>query len=225
MGLNQNSNRIYLSVADGKIIQRVKEGTPNAIQRVTKNGKTVHEIKFGSLSGFLSGVSIKENEFGKDWVFEIEDNGEVFNLQMMYNSRYATTFLNALLNPVVDLNMPITITPWSKEVDGKSKTAVYLKQGEEDIKWYFTKDEPNGMPPLEKVVFKGKEQWDDFKIMEFLKAQVESKIKPNLYKSSPGYAKPADGLKPSEQFNPPSGQSYPPSDLNHVEDPDSDLPF
>lgn len=222
MGLNQNSNRIYLSVADGKIIQRVKEGTPNAIQRVTKNGKTVHEIKFGSLSGFLSAVSIKENEFGKDWIFEIEDNGEVFNLQMMYNSRYATTFLNALLNPVVDLNLPITITPWSKEVDGKSKTAVYLKQGEEDIKWYFTKDEPNGMPPLEKVVFKGKEQWDDFKIMEFLKAQVESKIKPNLYKSSPGYVKPSDGLKPSEQFNPP-GQTA--SEITNNFDDDSDLPF
>lgn len=222
MGLQNSSNRIYLSVADGKIIQRVKEGTPNAIQRVTKNGKTVHEIKFGSLSGFLSGVSIKENEFGKDWVFEIEDNGEVFNLQMMYNSRYATTFLNALLNPVVDLNMPITITPWSKEVDGKSKTTVYLKQGEADIKWYFTKDEPNGMPPLEKVVFKGKEQWDDFAIMEFLKAQVESKIKPNLYKSSPGYAKPADGLKPSEQFTAP-GQTA--SEITNDFQDDDSLPF
>lgn len=223
MGLQNSSNRTYLSVADGKIIQRVKEGTPNAIQRTTKNGKVVHEIKFGSLSGFLSGISIKENEFGKDWVFEIEDSGDVFNLQMMYNSRYATTFLNALLNPVVDLNMPITITPWSKEVDGKAKTATYLKQGEDDIKWYFTKDEPNGMPPLEKVVFKGKEQWDDYKIMEFLKAQVETKIKPNLYKSSRGSNKPSAGIQPSNQFNDSNEAKAP----GYVPEPldDSDLPF
>jgi len=196
MGLQNSSNRIYLSVADGKIIQRVKEGTPNAIQRTTKNGKVVHEIKFGSLSGFLSGVSIKENEFGKDWIFEIEDEGQVYALQMMYNSRYATTFLNALLNPDVNLSLPITITPWSKEVDGKAKTATYLKQGEEDIKWYFTKDNPNGMPPLEQVEFKGKLQWDDFKIMT------------------------ADGLKPSEQFNSPGI----PVDPNNAPDMD-DLPF
>lgn len=222
MGLENHSNRIYLSVADGKIIQRVKEGTPNAIQRTTKNGKVVHEIKFGSLSGFLSGVSIKENEFGKDWIFEIEDDGQVFALQMMYNSRYATTFLNALLNPDVNLNMPITITPWSKEVEGKTKTATYLKQGEEDVKWYFTKDNPNGMPPLEKVVFKGKEQWDDFAIMEFLKAQVETKIKPNLFKSTSGYVKPADGLKPSEQFN--QGGHTADEISNNFQDDDS-LPF
>jgi hypothetical protein len=220
MGLQNSSNRIYLSVADGKIIQRVKEGTPNAIQRTTKNGKVVHEIKFGSLSGFLSGVSIKENEFGKDWIFEIEDEGQVYALQMMYNSRYATTFLNALLNPDVNLSLPITITPWSKEVDGKAKTATYLKQGDDDIKWYFTKDNPNGMPPLEQVEFKGKLQWDDFKIMTFLEAQVNAKIKPNLYKSSGGYVKPADGLKPSEQFNSPGI----PVDPNNAPDED-DLPF
>lgn len=219
MGLGQSSNRTYLSVADGKIIQRVKEGTPNATQRTTKNGKVVYELKFSNVSGFLSGISIKENEFGKDWIFELEDEGQVYALQMMYNSRYATTLLNALCNPDVDFNLPITITPWSKEVDGKQKTSTYLKQGEEDVKWYFTKDNPNGMPPLEKVVFKGKEQWDDFKIMEFLKAQVETKIKPNLYKSA---GKSNSGMSPSTSFE----TSKPEDNYSPDNAPEeSDLPF
>lgn len=219
MGLGQSSNRTYLSVADGKIIQRVKEGTPNAIQRVTKNGKVVYELKYSNVSGFLSGISIKENEFGKDWIFELEDGGEVFALQMMYNSRYATTLLNALCNPDVDFNLPITITPWSKEVDGKQKTSTYLKQGEEDIKWYFTKDNPNGMPPLEQVEFKGKLQWDDFKIMKFLEAQVETKLKPNLYKSS---GKANSGMAPSTSFD----TTKPEDNYSPTNAPDEDqLPF
>lgn len=229
MGLGSSSQKIYLSVADGKIIQRVKEETPGAIKHVTSTNKTVFELKYNNVSGFLSGISIKENEYGKDWIFDIEDGGQVFALQIMFNSRYATTLLNALCNPDVDFNLPVTITPWMKEVDGKKKTSIYLKQGEDDIKWYFTKDEPNGMPPLEKVMFKGKEQWDDYKIMEFLKAQVESKIKPKLYKSSVGSSKPSAGMQPSTEFDKPEQGFYqPPSgtpvDPNNALEED-DLPF
>lgn len=225
MGLGQNGNKTFLSVADGKIIQRVKEGTPGAIQRITTTGKTVHELKYSNVEGFLKGITTKENEYGKDWLFDIEDKGEYFTLQIMFNSRYATSLLNALANPDVDFSKPITITPWCKEVDGKKKTSIYLKNGGEDVSWYFTKDTPNGMPPLTKVMFKGKEQWDDTDIMNFLEQYVKTVINPKIESTKFSAPKPGSGLQPSKEYAAPNAPVYSaPISPQNAPDED-DLPF
>lgn len=198
MGLEQNSNKIYLSVADGKIIQRVQEGTEGAISRTTKEGKIVYELKHSAISGIISGIAVVEKEFAgkklKQWNIDIDDVGLTYQLQLQYSSGYSTSFLKALANPILNFSSPIRIAPWMKVVNDKKKTSIYVQQNSEDIPWFFTKDNPNGLPEMKQVVVKGEKVWDDYDMMQFLEAYIKSKIVPQLSKgrvhtsnNAPGY--------------------------------------
>lgn len=225
MGLGSSSNKIFLSVADGKIIQRVKEGTARAEQRTTKSGSVVWELKHGHIEGILTGIKVREANVGgadiKSFVFDIEDGEYNFSLEIMYDSRYATSLIFALCNPEVNFAKPIRITPWQKVVDGKKKTACYLSQGEKDIKWYFSKETPHGMPELEKKVFKGKEVWDSWERMQFLEQYLKTKVVPKL--TGVAYAD-EQFTNTNQQINQHDQGGYVP-DLNTFPEDDDDLPF
>lgn len=198
MALGNQSNKIYLSISDGKVVRRAVEGASGAESRTKKDGTIVWEQRFSFISGILKSIGTKTNSFNgqdmKDWVFEIEDGSEAYTLQIMYDSRYAVSLLNALCNPVVDFSKSITISPWMKVISDKKKTACYLKQGngqDNSIEWFFTKDVPNGLPPLVPVKIKGKDTWDNFDQMQFLEKYIEDNIKPKLVKSEPADNSPA----------------------------------
>jgi hypothetical protein len=196
MGLENNGNKIYLSVADGKIVQRVKEDGQDVTKRTTDDGKIIFEKKHNALSGMLTGISVSEKEFNgkpiKQWNFDIEDGGQVYQLQIKYSSGYSTSLLKALANPEVDFSKPIRIAPWAKTINDKKKTSIYLSQGGEDIKWYFTKDEPNGLPEMKQIKVKGEMVWDDYDMMQFFEAFVKKEIVPKLSKGkSAAVAEPA----------------------------------
>lgn len=187
MALGNSTNKIYLSISDGKVVRRVVEGAEKAEPRTKKDGTIVWEQRYSFISGHLKSISISEKSFAgqemKDWVFELEDMGEAYTLQIMYDSRYATSLLFALCNPVVDFSKPITISPWMKVIDAKKKTACYLKQGEgkdNNIEWYFTKDNQHGMPELVQTKFKGKDVWDSYDRMQFLEKFINDNVKPKL---------------------------------------------
>ena len=187
MALGNQSNKIYLSISDGKVVRRVAEGTPGAESRAKKDGTLVWELRYSYISGILKSISTSESTFQgakmKDWVLELEDIGESYTLQIMYDSRYATSLIFALCNPIVDFSRPITISPWMKMVDGKKKTASYLKQGEgrdNNIDWYFTKDNLHGLPELVQTKFKGETVWDSYDRMQFLEKFIADNVRPKL---------------------------------------------
>lgn len=219
MALGNSQNKIYLSVADGKIVQRVKEGTPGSVARAKKDGVLVHELKYGFITGTLIGISTRTSQYQggelKEWQFEITDGGENYLLSMMFDSRYATSFLFALCNPSVDLSQPITINPWMKVVDDKKRTACYLNQNGETIEWYFTKDNPRNLPDLVATKFKGKDVWDSFDRMVFLEAFVNQNVVPKLTKPVSIVAQGFDQLAPA-YADPSAGNIIP---------EDDDLPF
>ena len=64
------------------------------------------------------------------------------------------------------------------------------------MKWFFTKNNPNGLPPLQKIKIKGKETWDDSEAMEFLEKMVTGHIVPTLrsLQDIPTSTDPADDL-------------------------------
>lgn len=223
MGLGSQGNRIYLSVVEGKIIQKVDKDTPGAISYEKEDKSVIYQLKHTYIEGFLTAINVTEKEFNgkkiKQWNLDIQDGAANYQLQMSYSSGYASSMLKALLSPEMDFNLPVKLTPWAKVVNNKKKTSVYVSQNGEDIKWYFTKDEPNGLPPMKQVEYKGELKWDDYDMMQFFEAQVKAKIVPNLYKSS-GFPKPADGLKPSPEYTKPE-DNYSPTNA-----PDEDdLPF
>lgn len=225
MGLGSQGNRIYLSVAEGKIIQKVDKDTPGAISYEKEDKSVIYQLKHTYIEGFLTDINVTEKEFNgkkiKQWNLDIEDSGTNYQLQMSYSSGYASSMLKALLSPEMDFNLPVKLTPWAKVVNNKKKTSVYVSQNGEDIKWYFTKDEPNGLPPMKQVEYKGELKWDDFDMMTWFEAQVKAKIVPNLYKSS-GVSKPSTGMQPSTQFE---DKSIAPDQIGGDEDDGSDLPF
>jgi hypothetical protein len=77
------------------------------------------------------------------------------------------------------LTKQFTIAP-KLTIDGDKKKSVMFINQNGGIKHYFTRDNPNGMPDLQKVKIKGKETWDDSDRMEFLEQYVQNYILPKI---------------------------------------------
>ena len=175
MGLQSNQGSgVFLSISNGKLVRQFKQATDHSVSRVNKAGKEVHEEFYDSLIGQIKDIKTKESEYGKFWVLTVTDGTINYFLEMKYSSGYSVSFLKAL--PNVDLKKPVTLSP-KLYIDGDKKSSVlFLNQNGAAIKHFFTKDNPNGMPQLEKIKVKGIETWDDTKRMEFLEDYVKTHI-------------------------------------------------
>lgn len=183
MPLNQSEPKTYLNVNGGKVTVRCTENTPGAIKRQTSQGDTVYELQYTDVTGYLVNIGTREGKYGKEWVLAIDDGIEIFQMSLPYSSGNANGLLFAL--PNINFSKPIKFVPWYKEVMGddnkmKKKSCLYLHQDDQTVPWYYSKDEPNGLPPLVKVVFKGQEQWDDTERMIFLDKMVRDEAMINI---------------------------------------------
>jgi len=175
----QSSNVIYLSVSDGNIVRSYKEANASTTQRVTKTGRLVHEERFKDLVAILEGAETKENDFGKQWVLKFRDGEDFYMVNMPFSSRYSSSFLKALLN--IDLSKNVKFMPWSmtdKNDATKKVTGVTMYQNDGNgftkVAPAFTKDDPNGLPQMVQIKVKGKLEWDDSDMMEFLENVAKS---------------------------------------------------
>jgi hypothetical protein len=179
MGAVEQSNAIFLSITNGQICRKVPAPTKTSKERVNKNGKTVHEEYCKGWKGRITAVTVRDHpEFGKFWNITLTDDQGDAILQMNYSSGYSAAFLKML--PNVDLSSDVVITPNLKKEGDKNKTSLFITQHGVPVKWYYTKDDPKGLPPLKKIKVKGKDTWDDSDIMEFLENMVNTEIVPKL---------------------------------------------
>jgi len=202
MGLNQggSSNRTYLSISDGKIAKRVEEGVPGAIKGTSKDGsRTWYETRFSSVSGKITDVFKRDSDkgYGSQLCIVLNDNGEEFQVQMPWSSRYSSGFFVCM--PNIDPSKVISLSPWMKEIDGTKKTMLYLKQGGQDnVDWAWTRDNPGEMPEMKQIKVKGQVVWDDTDRQEFFEKYLNDTFLPKL--------KQADSVdKPSESKSEPEG--------------------
>lgn len=175
MALNKplGAHIIFLQIADGKIVRQHKESTPETTQRTTKTGKVVHEEFYKDLTGYIRNITTKENDYGKQWQISFADSEDLYVVSMPYSSRYAASFLKAL--PNVDAKEPVRFMPWSmidKNDPMKKITGITMYQNDVKVLAAFTKEDPNGLPQMKKIKIKGKEQWDDSDMMEFLESSA-----------------------------------------------------
>jgi hypothetical protein len=184
MGLNnsQSESVVFLAIANGKIVRQFKQATDKSTTRINKMGREVHEEFYDSLTGILKDVSTKESEYGKFWVVKMESDGVLYQIEMNYSGGYAASFLKTI--PNADLTKEFTITPKLTIEGDKKKSVMFLNQMGSGLKWFFTRDNPNGMPELAKIKVKGKDTWDDSDRMEFLENYVKSNILPKLNNKS-----------------------------------------
>ncbi len=179
MALEEKNEIIYLYLFDYHICQRVNYPTTRTItrkaERIDPNGvKTyidIHERRFGFVEAMLIDIQVKERENGwKEWLIWLQDGAEKYCLQLRYSSRESKRLLSYL--PNADLNHFIRIQTFKeKESDG---TALLVSQRGTFLKSYFTKDNPNGLPPMVKGFnSEGKEVWNDSDQMKFFEQWAE----------------------------------------------------
>lgn len=180
MGLENREGGNFITILNGKFCQRVQEGTPGAVARVNKLGKTIYEKFYDSFTARLINIKTQDGSYGKNWLFVFKDQKDAYNLQLSYSNSFATAFLKML--PNIDLTKEMKLSPSVKEVDGKNKSSLFVNQGGNAIKHAYTRENPNGMPDLKEVVIKGQKMWDDTDRIAFLHTMVEKNILPKLPK-------------------------------------------
>lgn len=183
MGAITQTNAIYLTISNGQICRRVSKPTATSKERVNKNGQTVHEEYYKGWKGRLTGIAVRDHkDYGKHWNVTITDEDGDAILQMNYSSGYSAAFLKIL--PNIDLTSEVNIVPDMRMEGDKKKTTLFITQHGKPVKWYYTKDNPNGLPQLASIKVKGKMTYDDSDIMEFLEKMVNETIVPKLSKQA-----------------------------------------
>lgn len=179
MGAVKQSNAVYLTIGDGKIVRRFSQPTAESVTRTNKENKVVHEEIYKGWKGRIIDIEFKDHkDYGRFVNVTIDDGNELAILQMKQGSGYATAFLKTL--PNIDLSADVLISPSMKMEGDKKKVSLFVNQGGTALKWAYTKDEPNGLPQLKQIKVKGKLQYDDSDIVEFLETMVKEDIIPVL---------------------------------------------
>lgn len=147
---------------------------------------------YDEVSGFVKDINIEEASYeGRPYeqLTTIIDAGEdgLCKLQMNFDSTYAQSYLSRLNN--VDFSKEILIVPIEKDeikngVDVK-KRSILLQQDGVWLKACYTKDNPNGLPPMKKVVISGKTMYDRTDMLNFYRDLINVDVKPRLASASP----------------------------------------
>jgi hypothetical protein len=187
---DSDGKRIYLTLMDGKFVQRVKEKTKTSRERaLTKGdneGKIVHEETFTEICGAFISAKVETSsnpKYGKSWDFvfdcSTEDEEIEVHFKVPYSSGYANNILFKL--PNIDLSQDVSLNSYAfNDPDTKKRiVGVSVRQGvnfDYKVPNAYSKDEPNGLPNMEKVKVKGVDVWDDTKRLEFLEEMVSEKF-------------------------------------------------
>ena len=222
MGLNKSTNNgKFLGITNGRISLRVPEGTDGAVERkITQGkneGKSVHEIFFDSVSGYIVGGKLERKEFGQSViesiVVKVKDGKEVFNLNIPWNSRMRDAFCKVV--PNIDVEKPVEIVVFPSKKSGEEGVAVLLvKQEGEKLDWHYTRDHPNGLPQPEKKKVKGVDKWDFTEVEDFLWSKTEE-----FFEQFGGDEKPAHQEAASDEYE----EDEEPTEVE--EDDESQVPF
>lgn len=151
----QTGGMDYITIFDGRLVQRVPEGTegasPRELQKGPNEGKTVWEKTYSSASGLITGGGIEVKEFGGKKVKEIQvklDDDILLQIPFNMLSHFAKPL------PNVDPLKPVKISVYKSK---QGKTGLNISQDGEQCEWAYTKEEPNGLPQPEQDDFG---EWD-----------------------------------------------------------------
>jgi hypothetical protein len=184
--------KTYLSIREGKVAKKQGE----------------EWVLFNSLEGFLKEISTRETKYGTELQLTIEDDElYVFSVRIkgddpkMKQSNYFISF--AHIAPNIDVNQKIEFIPSLKIEDDKKRSALYIRQNGNFLKWAYKKGD--GMPEPESLTNKKGEvisvDWSEVETFRMdkvneLSARLKGAIPVNLMD------KEESGLNPfSESMN------------------------
>jgi len=176
-----SKKRVYLYIIDGKIACRLEkhvfneDGAQVSEEREIKDKqgnlvKIVIERYYEKIFGVIVDAKIEKSDFGYQLRFYFKTNSEhELVLSMSTNSGYARALLYRL--PNVDPDNEVMFKPYNfiSKDNGKKQQGIAVYQNEEKIISAFTKDEPNGLPPVDVTENEfGEQAYNDKKRMKFL---------------------------------------------------------
>lgn len=225
LGNRESSNLTYLSTYGGKITQEwrkepkaewIPAGKELKTRKITKGkneGKTVWYVEFDYVAGILADVSTKGGDYGTQLIIKIKDVDETYQLSLNIDSAQAQHFLLKMNN--LDLNEEVSLEPWSMEPDawfkltGKTakstKSGMTIKQNDQKIENFYTKEDPKGMPELVIKEVRGETKVDSTERDIFLDDRLKEFIAELKKARESEYAAPRTGGKVTEAPAPSGG--------------------
>lgn len=206
------SDKQFYQVYDGSFRTKVREGTPEALERVNKKGVQVFEREVKALFGLIENVALEDSDFGKQVKITLDANDEGRHpvLSFGVESKDGRDVLRKL--PGVDFSKEVRIMPYrfvpedkNEEVSGISFTQ-QDEEGKYTIKienFFFDNEKKEYLHDFPTI------NWDDssesdqkiYKIKrdEFLVNYLKENVIPKV-----SAMKPADtGIKyPEDDLNP-----------------------
>lgn len=148
LGNDQQGNITFITTFDGKLVQRVPEGTEGAASRaLTKGvneGKIVWEKHYSNVTGMITAGEVAVKEFSGKKIREIQiklDDNIMLQLPMNMLSMFAKPL------PNVDITQPVKISVYKNKA---GRAGLQIAQGEalsDPCDWAYTREDPNGLPP------------------------------------------------------------------------------
>lgn len=182
MGLNENDNKqkIYLNIVGGKVTRRFQEHQPDGgtTEREIFDDKgnltkTVIEKYYDSVSGTIVGAKSQIGQYGTTLLFTLNSDGVDFCFQVRYDTSYGRSILMRL--PNIDTDEVVYFSPYNFESkddfkNGKPKkiVGVTIKQFDNKINPFWTKENPKELPEWEKTTVAGQDKWNTDKQNEYL---------------------------------------------------------
>ncbi len=193
----------YIGLFDGKLVQRVSEGTEYAVSReLTKGpneGKLIWEKQYSCVTGMITGGGVVVKDFGGKKVKEIHiklDANILLQLPMNMLRNVAQPL------PNVDASLPVKISVYKNK---KGRAGLSISQGGKNCEWNYTRENPNGLPPATKDAMG---EWDFRDHDTFLVVKVNEffeKIQPSVDPDANPFKD-----EPQESFPPFASNDEPP---------------
>lgn len=187
---------------------------------------------FDELSGTITDTYLKDEDYNgipsRKFYTVLEDETEKFIIGFNIESSMASTFITFLRN--ADLSKSLTLVPRLENIvkNGKEfqKRSILIMQGGKFLKAYFTKDNPNGLPPMQRVERRGgKIEWIKDELLDFYEDLIINrfKVEANKNKENSTVIKQVESSKSTSVEVVPSTAKLPWED--GPEEEGEDLPF
>jgi len=151
MALGIKTNATYLNVRNGKLYRYSKTKEEGTTTILNKKGEEKYYFIYDYIEGYITKMSTRtENLLGIDKLFlsvQFVDGTETYYINMDVDSKYFEAF--CCIIPNANLARPLRMVPNQKEVDGKMKSSLFLVQDSQMVKWFYTKDNPQGRPEVD----------------------------------------------------------------------------
>jgi len=233
-------NRQYVSILDSDQSFRIKadENTEGAIQRifVRKDGTqgSKWEIVKYDYTGLFKQAKIVNIDFGTrtfqmlNIIFKSLYVGQPDVIIQVFNgSEYASSFLKKI--PNADVNLPLNISPYNfTDKEGRQQKGFSLKQDDDKILSYFTKENANetGFPQSDPTK-SGSAYWKYFfsEVSDFLYRFYKENVESKMDISDNDLNEPEN--VPQANTAPPiiNNDQYAPNVFSGPEEDEDDLPF